>query len=709
MTEPRTVLVVEDDKSIQRVYAEALTAAGFTVLTERDGEWALTTFAARQVDVVLIDALIPVQNGFAVVEQLRATKKGAKVPVLMMSGVYRSAKSKTDALERLGCLEFLEKPADPSRIVASVQRALGVAAPDPERVRLERARLEAKAGELATVIDREEAQSVEEHEAAPTNAAIQVAGNFKDTPFTEVLFELHRLKATGALLLRREKVKKIVFVKDGVPVFVKSNLLTECLGKVMVRERMITDAECEESLRQLKATGRQQGAILIDLGSVSPNNLTYALQLQLETKLFDVFGWPDGDYRFNPKAEVPGAITTLDMTLARILYEGVRRTYDDARAAATLSGLGALSVLLADDPMDRFQDMGLDLDESRLYASLDGKKTIDDVVGAGLLPAPDARKLLYALKCAQMIRFGPPALDGPPPLEEPRSAELATRTPPDPQPSLAVIEARRAAQNAALPALPAPTPAPATGGAPTWDDDETSSETALRERLAARLSDLQRMTYYEVLGLERGATEVEVKRGYLALAKELHPDKHFAGASPAIRRLAEAIFHQVTHAHAVLTSTTERAQYERELAAGTVGSDTERVRKILEAEDHFRRGEALLARKQFAPAREALAAAAKLYPDEAEFHALLGWASWEASPPGDASANIALGHLDQAVRLNAKLDKAYLFRGRIFKALAKPQRAEAEFAKALQCNPSSREALRELRRPPPVLSAKTVE
>ena len=73
--------------------------------------------------------------------------------------------------------------------------------------------------------------------------------------------------------MRREPTKKIVYLKEGYPIFVKSNLLSECLGRVLVREKMISDEECERSLVQMKdKSGRQQGTVLIEMGAISPHN-----------------------------------------------------------------------------------------------------------------------------------------------------------------------------------------------------------------------------------------------------------------------------------------------------------------------------------------------------------------------------------------------------------------------------------------------------
>jgi two-component system response regulator VanR len=63
-TKPVNVLVVDDDRAIQRLLADILTQQGFSVTLERDGEWALKTFEAKDFDLVLLDLLLPGINGY---------------------------------------------------------------------------------------------------------------------------------------------------------------------------------------------------------------------------------------------------------------------------------------------------------------------------------------------------------------------------------------------------------------------------------------------------------------------------------------------------------------------------------------------------------------------------------------------------------------------------------------------------------------------
>ena len=664
-----TILLVEDDRAIQRALAEALHESGFTVLAEHDGDWARTTFEQRRVDLVILDAVLPRRNGFQLALDIRRNEKGRRLPILLTSGVYDNIKVKPQ-LDEIGApVRFIEKPVEPSAIVAIVRKQLGlqeseVSDPSTKRRRRERARFEAKSKDLAALADLAEVKSVESDSQIRFRGAALVRGNLRDIEFTEVLSELHRWRATGALLLEHAPVTKLIWLKEGAPVFVRSNLLGEALGQLLVRERMITLSECEDALRRVHERKRQLGTELIEMGCISPANLAYALQLQVEQKLFDVFSWTEGEYRFNPRANMPEMQIALELTTAKMLLEGIKRTYDAARVRKGLGDIDKLSAVLTDDPMDRFQDMGLDPEEAQLYALIDGRRTVKELIDFGALPEEDARKLLYALRCANMIHFAAPDLS---PKPKPEPQPIVSRPPPVPDvPERAVPEPELAQRQQV-------------------------------ERLAARAQDLRRGSLFEVLGVRPDASELEIRHAYSALAKENHPDRLGPDATAEARAFAEDVFAQLTFAHDTLVDMHKRTEYELALRSGARRSDGDEVERILKAEQLFREGEAHLAKDDPNAAVLAFSEAAQLYPDEAEFHACLGWATWLALSPDVNAAQQARALLDKALALNPRIDRAYVFKGRIARALGKSQEAEAEFEKALLCNPACTEALHELR------------
>jgi DNA-binding response OmpR family regulator/tetratricopeptide (TPR) repeat protein len=720
-TEIVNVLIVDDDRAIQRMLADALTKKGFTVTVERDGDWAIKTFEKKPFDAVLLDLLLPAMNGYEVARKIRSTPKGKRTPIVMISGVYKNALHQKEAVEKHGAFAFIEKPLRLATLYETLERALGEKFPEePERT-VEPAEADTDAHDaLADTEAKQEVKLVEQAAARSHSSFQSIRGNFAQKSFPEVLAEIYRWKGVGALLLRREKVKKIVYFRDGVPQSIKSNLLSECLGRVMVREKMISEVECEESLKRMKSSGRQQGTVLIEMGCISPHNLQYGLNLQLQMKLFDVFSWQDGDYQFNPKAELPPETVNLEMSAAMVVYEGIRRAYDDERIRQALGEVDNLYVHRSENPLYALQDVGVGEEERQLLEAADGHKTVHTLRALALLSPSDTERFLYAMKCAQMIELRPLPAEGKP---KPSMVKVPTDLPkPPPLPPAPPVPAGFAPEKPTpfdipwdpptaknkkvnIPSRPQeprnsrePVMARAAGPLlPELGGSLSGEEGVLRERLVAKVASMRKQDFFEILGVSTQASREEIKRSYFALAKEYHPDKHFGSSSAEIRQLAGQVYEIISTAHDTLTEPGERERYVKELAQGVKRDVGQEVGKILAAEGKFQRGEELLRNRDFKGAHRSFQEAVNLYAEEGEFHAYLGWSLFQADPQNAEVADVALRSLEKAIALNPKLDKSYLFTGYIHKATGRPDKAEKQFEKAIQCNPDCTEALRELR------------
>ncbi len=691
----KTILVVEDDKSVQKVLQDILEQEGFDVLSEKDGDWALRSFESRDIDFVILDILIPVMNGFQVAEKIRKLPKGKNIPILMISGIYRGVNHREEAMRRYGAVEYLDKPINPEDVLEILQDHFGQQYPSAVAARAEREAIERESPErYASPESHQETEEVEER--SRDFASVARKGNLSDKSFAELLSEFYQEKANGALLLRRNKLKKIVYFKNGYPTFVKSNLLNECLGKVMVKEKMITEGECEESIQMMKESKRQQGTVLIEMGCISPHNLQYALEMQLQVKLFDIFGWEDGDYQYNPKTSAPPTTVSLDGSTAALIYEGVRRKYSTKRLRMLLDEFLDDYIVPHPDPLFRFQDMDLDDDEEKFVSRLDGSMTLRQILDLGM-SRDKVYKIVYALRCAGMITFanepqkdvqaGPPSTP-PPPLPPKAKRRKKSKSKNSIKDEADEIVKGRLTQRGGVP-VPSLLDKPAK--------DLSPEERSTREQLAREVMEMKKKDYFEVLGVSKSASTEEIKKAYFSLAKQFHPDRLYSEASAEVRNLAEELFGLISEASEVLSDEKQRERYLDELSSGAKRHVSSEVSKILTAEGVFQKGEVALRKRDYDKARRLFGEAVKLCPDEGEFHAFLGWSLFQSDPKDEDIVSEARDELNQAISLNPKVDKAYLFLGYIYKAMNYKEMAEHEFEKAIQCNPDCTEALRELR------------
>jgi DNA-binding response OmpR family regulator len=132
MSDAQTILLVDDEDSVQKLLAYPLERDGYHVLPARDGEEALIRFAQERIDLVVLDLMLPRLDGLEVCRRLRAQ---SSVPIIMLTA-RGDELDKVMGLE-LGADDYITKPFSirefRSRVRALLRRA---AAPrhDPRRV-----------------------------------------------------------------------------------------------------------------------------------------------------------------------------------------------------------------------------------------------------------------------------------------------------------------------------------------------------------------------------------------------------------------------------------------------------------------------------------------------------------------------------------------------------------------------------------------------
>ncbi|MEE9495192.1 MAG: response regulator [Desulfobacterales bacterium] len=140
-----SVLVVDDEKEFADVLAERLQIKGYQAEACYSGPEALEKIRDGEIDIVLLDLVMPVMDGLAVLNEIK--KINPVVEVVMLSGKA----TPENAIEELkqGAFEHLDKPCDDDQLVTSIDRAHRRKLAHEERIRLalERVRRASKKAE----------------------------------------------------------------------------------------------------------------------------------------------------------------------------------------------------------------------------------------------------------------------------------------------------------------------------------------------------------------------------------------------------------------------------------------------------------------------------------------------------------------------------------------------------------------------------------
>lgn len=105
---PYHALIVDDDAVLRTAMQQFISRLGFEVESADNGQSAVDLFRAQGADIVLLDAAMPVLNGFAACEAIRALPGGAEVPIIMIT-IYEDEDS-VDRAFASGATEYVTKP-----------------------------------------------------------------------------------------------------------------------------------------------------------------------------------------------------------------------------------------------------------------------------------------------------------------------------------------------------------------------------------------------------------------------------------------------------------------------------------------------------------------------------------------------------------------------------------------------------------------------
>ncbi len=116
----RTVLVVDDEFGVAEVLDAILTDEGYRVITATNGRQALARIAEQRPDLVLLDYMMPILDGVAVLRALAADPTARDLPIVVMSALPEEAIS----IETTRYTGFLRKPFRIRTVLAAIARAL---------------------------------------------------------------------------------------------------------------------------------------------------------------------------------------------------------------------------------------------------------------------------------------------------------------------------------------------------------------------------------------------------------------------------------------------------------------------------------------------------------------------------------------------------------------------------------------------------------
>jgi len=366
-------------------------------------------------------------------------------------------------------------------------------------------------------------------------------GNLRDYSLPRVLIELNRSRETGTLSITTSRFTKKIYIKEGNVIFASSTFEDDRLGEMLIKAGKITMEQYDKSVELLKSTGKRQGAILVELGYITPKDLFWGVKYQVKEIIYSLFQLDEGEYEFAENIP-PDEVITLKISTNNLIYEGVNKINNLTRIRRDMPAAHTVFTL-NEDPSGIFRGIDLSPQDARILSLVDGTRSINQIIEQSRMNSFDVMRTLYVLWSTGFITQ----------KETPEHGL-------DAQETINVEEILISM---------------------------TEEEEILKNKVEELYAKLPHMSPAEMLQADEKTGSEEIKKTYQRMAKEFSPDRVLASDDATLKNKITVIFDTITQAYNSLKD--EKRRMEFFTALGKIPRKEEDTETVL-LEEQFRRG-----------------------------------------------------------------------------------------------------------------------
>ncbi len=127
MPKKSKILIIDDDRDFLDATSMVLESSSYQVITSADGDDGLRKAKQERPDLVLLDVIMPIKDGFSVAEVMKKDPQLAKIPVLMLTSfAQRKGETSLSVSQgmKLEAEDYLDKPVAPDELLRRVKKWL---------------------------------------------------------------------------------------------------------------------------------------------------------------------------------------------------------------------------------------------------------------------------------------------------------------------------------------------------------------------------------------------------------------------------------------------------------------------------------------------------------------------------------------------------------------------------------------------------------
>jgi hypothetical protein len=233
-----------------------------------------------------------------------------------------------------------------------------------------------------------------------------LTGNLQTVPLSDLLQLITTSAKTGMLSIWRGEQKREIYFRKGAVIYASSSGSEEqLLGNLVLGRKKISKADLERALSIQKLTGKKLGTVLLEMTKLTKEELLGFLRIQVEEIVYNLFGWNSGEFVFYDRKQPPAGQVTAELNTMNLIMEGSRRIDEWVKIREVLPPEETILEIVT-DPAARSGSVELALDDLRLFPSIDGERSISELLQASTAGEFHTRKALANFMSLGLVRAG---------------------------------------------------------------------------------------------------------------------------------------------------------------------------------------------------------------------------------------------------------------------------------------------------------------
>jgi CheY-like chemotaxis protein len=429
------ILNIDDSPTVQRLIEMILSSQGYQVVLASDGEEGIEKAKSERPALILVDFVMPKMNGYQVCKVLKDDPEFRDTPIILVTSKGDKVGSKF--VDVLGISEYFTKPFQPEELLAKIREVLdkkaqeaavanavsaaaaktrpapsaapsrggeeAVPAPAPEGLQAQITAIvkhildDFVSNTLPDIIRKEAGKG-----AGGENVAIH--GNLAAFRIVELMQMLALQRQSGRLFINRKEGEAEIFFKDGAIGFASCSMNGSMpgIGGLLKKTCRVGEDGLQHASRIAEMTGQPIDGVLAQEKILDQKTFGVGLRRHTEAVVFKALGWKDGEFLFD-KAQPPVFANPVALKVDDLILEGTRRSDEWVLIQQKIPNFSLVFEPLIGNA-EELTRRGLSNMDLKVFAMVDGRRTVQDIIDQAFLSDFDVAKSLFILLSVNLIR-----------------------------------------------------------------------------------------------------------------------------------------------------------------------------------------------------------------------------------------------------------------------------------------------------------------